>query len=70
MRLKLIFKLFFFRVRTQAIKFLESMILIQTYTESDSIQRQGDFSLDQVPLTLKVTRPRKLEEEAKLALTF
>lgn len=57
--------LFFHRVRTQAIKFLESLVLLQTYTEADSVVRDGEFNLDQVPLTLKVARPRKLEEEAR-----
>lgn len=53
------------RVRTQAIKFLEALVLLQTYTEPDSITREGEFNLDHVPLTLKVARPRKLEEEAR-----
>ncbi|XP_071524729.1 symplekin isoform X1 [Panulirus ornatus] len=55
-------------VRTQAIKFLEALVLLQTYTESDSVTRDGEFNLDQVPLTLKVARPRKLEEEARMVL--
>ncbi|XP_042890478.1 symplekin-like isoform X2 [Penaeus japonicus] len=55
-------------VRTQAIKFLESLVLLQTYTEADSVVRDGEFNLDQVPLTLKVARPRKLEEEARMVL--
>lgn len=59
------FTLFYFRVRTQAIKFLEALVLLQTYTESDSVTRDGEFNLDQVPLTLKVARPRKLEEESR-----
>lgn len=57
--------LFLHSVRTQAIKFLESLVLLQTYTEADSVVRDGEFNLDQVPLTLKVARPRKLEEEAR-----
>lgn len=55
-------------VRTQAIKFLEALVLLQTYTEPDSITREGEFNLDHVPLTLKVARPRKLEEEARMVL--
>ncbi|XP_042217940.1 symplekin-like [Homarus americanus] len=55
-------------VRTQAIKFLEALVLLQTYTEADSVVRDGEFNLDQVPLTLKVARPRKLEEEARMVL--
>ena len=49
---------------------MESVILQQTYTEADSVHREGEFSLDQVPLTLKVARPRKLEEEARLVINF
>ncbi|CAL4220003.1 unnamed protein product, partial [Meganyctiphanes norvegica] len=55
-------------VRTQAIKFLESLVLVQTYPEADSTRRDGEFNLDQVPITLKVARPRKLEEEARMVL--
>lgn len=55
-------------MRTQAIKFLESLVLLQTYTEADSVVRDGEFNLDQVPLTLKVARPRKLEEEARYGI--
>ncbi|KAG0711695.1 Symplekin [Chionoecetes opilio] len=55
-------------VRTQAIKFLEALVLLQTYTETDSVTREGEFNLDDVPLTLKVARPRKLEEESKVVL--
>lgn len=40
-------------------------MLLQTYTEPDSVTREGEFNLDHVPLTLKVARPRKLEEEAR-----
>ncbi|KAK7069039.1 hypothetical protein SK128_025268 [Halocaridina rubra] len=56
-------------VRTQAIKFLEALILLQTYKEVDSVTREGEFNLDLVPLTLKVARPRKLEEEARMVLS-
>ncbi|KAK4296500.1 hypothetical protein Pmani_031010 [Petrolisthes manimaculis] len=55
-------------VRTQAIKFLEALVLLQTYTEADSISRDAEFNLDNVPLTVKVARPRKLEEEARMVL--
>lgn len=55
-------------VRTQAIKFLESLVLLQTYKEADSVTREGEFNLDLVPLTLKAARPRKLEEEARMVL--
>lgn len=52
-------------MRTQAIKFLEALVLLQTYTEADSVTRESEFNLDHVPLTVKVARPRKLEEEAR-----
>ena len=46
-------------------KFLENVVLLQTYPEADSMKRENDFSLEDVPLTLKIARRRKLEEEAK-----
>lgn len=62
-------------VRTQVIKCLEAIILVQSYSEQSSIHRDSgggnretSFCLDQVPLTLKLARPRKLEEEAKQLL--
>lgn len=55
---------FFLRIRTQALKFLEGVILVQTYADPDSPKKPDDFSLEDVPLTLKIARRRKLEEEA------
>jgi len=55
---------YFFRIRTQAVKFLEGVILIQTYPDPDSPKKPDDFSLEDIPLTLKIARRRKLEEEA------
>jgi symplekin len=52
-------------VRTHTIKFMEMLVVTQTHIELESIKRPNDFSLDDVPLTLKVVRPRKLEEEAR-----
>lgn len=52
-------------VRTSAVKFLECVVLLQTYPESSDIRVANDFSLEDVPLTLKIARRRKLEEEAK-----
>lgn len=40
------------------------MILIQTYPDPDSPKKPDDFSLEDIPLTLKIARRRKLEEEA------
>ena len=52
-------------IRTHTIKFMEMLVVTQTHTEEESIKRPNDFSLDDVPLTLKLVRPRKLEEEAR-----
>ncbi|XP_015610116.1 symplekin [Cephus cinctus] len=51
-------------IRTQAVKFLEGVVLIQTYPDPDAPRKLEDFSLEDVPLTLKIARRRKLEEEA------
>ncbi|XP_014208073.1 symplekin [Copidosoma floridanum] len=51
-------------IRTQALKFLEGVVLIQSYPDPDSPKKPEDFSLEDVPLTLKIARRRKLEEEA------
>ncbi|XP_045470394.1 symplekin [Harmonia axyridis] len=51
-------------IRTSAVKFLECVILLQTYPDEIENRKQNDFSLDDVPLTLKIARRRKLEEEA------
>jgi symplekin len=47
------------------VKFLEGVVLLQTYPEAESMKRDNEFSLEDVPLTLKIARRRKLEEEAK-----
>merc|ERR1712155_336972 len=44
---------------------MEMVVLIQTHREPESITKDGDFSLDDLPLGLKLARPRKLEEEAR-----
>ena len=41
------------------------VVLIQTHREEESVVKEGDFSLDDLPLGLKIARPRKLEEEAR-----
>lgn len=53
-------------IRTHSVKFLENIVLLQTYPETDSMKRDNDFSLEDVPLTLKIARRRKLEEEANM----
>lgn len=51
-------------VRTSAVKFLECVVLVQSYPDPNE-SKATDFSLEDVPLTLKIARRRKLEEEAK-----
>lgn len=51
-------------VRTHSIKFLEGVVLLQTYPQPGTARKPNDFSLEDVPLTLKIARRRKLEEEA------
>lgn len=51
-------------IRTNAIKFLEGVVILQTYPDEDSMKRDNDFSLEDVPLTMKLVRRRKLEDEA------
>ncbi|KAJ8916157.1 hypothetical protein NQ315_016296 [Exocentrus adspersus] len=51
-------------IRTSSVKFLECVVLLQTYPDEAENKRPNDFSLDNVPLTLKIARRRKLEEEA------
>lgn len=53
-------------IRTHAIKFIEMLVIVQTYPDADSPRKgENDIALDEVPLILKVIRPHKLEEEAK-----
>ncbi|KAF5307789.1 hypothetical protein FQR65_LT06661 [Abscondita terminalis] len=51
-------------VRTSSVKFLECVVLLQTYPDQYETKPNTDFSLEDVPLTLKIARRRKLEEEA------
>ena len=51
-------------IRTHAIKFMEMLVISQTHHE-DTKAVQSNFSLDDVPMTLKLLRRRKLEEEAR-----
>lgn len=52
-------------IRTSSVKFLECVVLLQTYPDETESKKPNDFSLDNVPLTLKIARRRKLEEEAR-----
>lgn len=51
-------------IRTNAIKFLEGVVILQTYPDVDSLKRENDFSLENIPMTMKLVRRRKLEDEA------
>jgi len=42
---------------------MEVLIISQTHSEPGS-ESKNSFGLEQVPLTFKLVRPRKLEEEA------
>ncbi|KAH8295356.1 hypothetical protein KR018_010399 [Drosophila ironensis] len=50
-------------IRTNAIKFLEGVIILQSYPDEDSLQREGDFSLADVPEQCQLFRRQKLQEE-------
>ncbi|GFY78958.1 symplekin [Trichonephila inaurata madagascariensis] len=49
-------------VQAMVLKFMEYLIIMQTFKDKFFL---GDFSLDKIPVILKIFRPRKLEEEAK-----
>uniref|UniRef100_A0A336LMS5 CSON005637 protein n=1 Tax=Culicoides sonorensis TaxID=179676 RepID=A0A336LMS5_CULSO len=53
-------------IRTNAIKFLEGVVVLQTSNENESqeIKRTGDFTLQSIPNNLKILKRRKLEDEA------
>lgn len=51
-------------IRTSSVKFLECVVLLQTYPDQND-KKSKDFSLEDIPLTLKIARRRKLEEEAQ-----
>ncbi|XP_050547676.1 symplekin-like, partial [Daktulosphaira vitifoliae] len=53
-------------IRTQVIKFMETVILVQTYKGEGGVDCEDDMSLEDIPLTLKITRRRRLEDEAKV----
>ena len=51
-------------IRTMTVKFMETVVLLQTRREPESVAKENDFCLDSIPLGLKLVRPRRLEEEA------
>ena len=52
-------------IRTLTIKFMEMIVLTQTHREPESAAKENDFCLDDIPLGLKLARPRKLEVDAR-----
>lgn len=44
---------------------METVICAQTYKSEGGLDRENDMSLEDIPLTLKVTRRRRLEDEAR-----
>ncbi|XP_029405964.2 symplekin [Bactrocera dorsalis] len=51
-------------IRTNAIKFLEGVVVLQSYPDEDSQKKDNDFSLQDVPANFKLVKRQKLEEEA------
>ncbi|XP_073827716.1 symplekin scaffold protein [Musca autumnalis] len=51
-------------IRTNAIKFLEGVVVLQSYPDEDSQKKENDFSLENVADNLKIIKKQKLEEEA------
>uniref|UniRef100_A0A1I8PAP9 Symplekin n=1 Tax=Stomoxys calcitrans TaxID=35570 RepID=A0A1I8PAP9_STOCA len=51
-------------IRTNAIKFLEGVVVLQSFPDEDSQKKENDFSLENIPETLKIIKRQKLEEEA------
>lgn len=54
-------------IRTNAIKFLEGIVIWQTSAENEDGDHQkkgSDFSLKSIPNNLKLLKRRKLEDEA------
>lgn len=56
-------------IRTNAIKFLEGVVIWQTSAEDedDDQKKSSDFSLQSIPSNLKLLKRRKLEDEAMYA---
>ena len=54
-------------IRTHAIKFIEMLVLAQSHNES-TVKKGADFSLDDIPMTLKVRKKAKIL--AKYSIMF
>ncbi|KAI9575687.1 symplekin [Glossina fuscipes] len=51
-------------IRTNAIKFLEGVVVLQSYPDEDTQKKDNDFSLDNVSENIRILKRKKLEEEA------
>ncbi|KAG8198083.1 hypothetical protein JTE90_020913 [Oedothorax gibbosus] len=51
-------------VRAMSVKFMESVILAQSAKDKVTVYKKDELSLEDIPLILKVFKPRKMEEEA------
>lgn len=51
-------------IRTNAIKFLEGVVILQSHPDDDTQKKGNDFSLDNIPDKVRIFNKRKLEEEA------
>lgn len=52
-------------IRTNAIKFLEGVIILQSFPDADSLKRENDFSLDNIPKSSEFLDQKKLDNEGK-----
>ncbi|KFM76189.1 Symplekin, partial [Stegodyphus mimosarum] len=52
-------------VRALTIKFMEAVVITQTFKDQYADPKNLDLSLDDIPVILKIFRPKKMEEEAK-----
>uniref|UniRef100_T1JDS4 F-box domain-containing protein n=1 Tax=Strigamia maritima TaxID=126957 RepID=T1JDS4_STRMM len=55
-------------VRTQVIKYMEMIIIVQTYPDPDVPKKENEIALDDIPLNIKILKHRKLEEDGKQVL--
>ncbi|XP_077293057.1 symplekin scaffold protein [Arctopsyche grandis] len=51
-------------IRTNSIKFLEGIIILQTYRDENCERKSGDYALDDIPPMLSFIQRRTLEEES------
>ncbi|PRD34047.1 UNVERIFIED_CONTAM: Symplekin [Trichonephila clavipes] len=51
-------------VRAMAVKFMEAATIVQTLRDKFSDSKSNELSLNDIPVILRIFRPRKLEDEA------